>query len=212
MKNDVFNARMKITWRMQWWSNAKMTKRGVRIAYRSEIAEREGKIGRVKPLPSVSHTRDKAYVRWQGPAYAGPSPRTQSLKNRDAYLRTELHTHKYKLCTQAQAHAHRSTNKKSSLTFPSMYHPKSILNVFLPLLMCQVFIYTHPTTKSKHLHNQKHIKTGDQRETWKWEKFEKLTDSTIGMWFPGQYVNVGGSINLTAPLQWVRRNTSEERT
>ena len=40
----------------------------------------------------------------------------------------------------------------------------------------------------------------DQRETWKWEEFEKLTDSAIGMWFSGQYVNEGGSINLTTPL------------
>ena len=163
MKNDVFNARIKITWRMQWWSNAKMTKRGVRIAYRSEIAEREGKIGKVRPLPSVSHTRDKAYVRWQGPAYAGPSPRTQSLKNRDAYLRTELHTHKSRIRMQAWAHTRKRTDKKFPSTISSIYHPQSILNVFLPLLMCQVFIYTHPTTKSKHLHGQKHIKMGDQR-------------------------------------------------
>ena len=53
---------------------------------------------------------------------------------------------------------------------------------------------------------KKHIKTEDKKETWKWEKFEKLTNSTMGMWFFGQYVNDGDSVNLTAPLQLVRRN------
>ena len=32
---------------------AKMTKRGVSIAYRSEIVEKKVKMGRVRPLPSV---------------------------------------------------------------------------------------------------------------------------------------------------------------
>ena len=40
-----------------------MTTRGVRIAYRSEIVEKEVKMSKVRPLPSVSHTRVKAHVR-----------------------------------------------------------------------------------------------------------------------------------------------------
>ena len=52
----------------------------------------------------------------------------------------------------------------------------------------------------------------DQRETWKWEKFETIIDSTIGMWFSIRHVNVDGSINLIAPFQQVRRNASKEST
>lgn len=35
----------------------------------------------------------------------------------------------------------------------------------------------------------------------KWEKVWKLTDSAMGMWFSGWYVNDGGPINLVASLQ-----------
>jgi len=40
----------------------KMTKRGVRIAYRSETIEKEVKMGRVESLPSVPCIRVKAHV------------------------------------------------------------------------------------------------------------------------------------------------------
>ena len=40
-----------------------MTTRGVRIAYRSETVEKEVKMSKVRPLPSVSRTRVKAHVR-----------------------------------------------------------------------------------------------------------------------------------------------------
>ena len=62
-----------------------MIKRGVRIAYRSEIVEKEVKNGRVRPLPSVSRTQVKAHVRKQEPAYASLSPCMQSLKNKVVY-------------------------------------------------------------------------------------------------------------------------------
>ena len=133
MRNDVFNERKKIKRRMQWCLDAKMTKRGFKIAYRSEIVEKEVEMSRVKPLPSVSCTQVKTHVCKQDPAYTGPSPHTQSLKNKPTYTRTELRM-------QAQAHARKSTDKKSPSTFSSIYHPKSFLNMFRPLLMCQVFI------------------------------------------------------------------------
>jgi len=50
-------------------------------------------------LPGVPHTRVKAYARRQDPAYAGPFPHTQSLKNIPAYTRIELRMHEYKLRT-----------------------------------------------------------------------------------------------------------------
>ena len=121
-------------------SDAKMTKRGIRIAYRSETVERKVKMGRVRPLLSTSCTLVKTHVHKQDPAYASPSPRTQSLTNRPAYIRIELRMHKSKLPTQARALAHKSTNRKTPSTFSSIYHPKSILIMFLPLLMCQIFI------------------------------------------------------------------------
>ena len=62
-----------------------MMKSGVRIAYRSETVEREMKMGKVRPLSSVSGTQVKAHIHGQDPVYAGPSPHTQSLKNRPAY-------------------------------------------------------------------------------------------------------------------------------
>ena len=40
----------------------KNDKKGVRIAYRSEGVEKEVKMGRVRPLSSVSRTRVKAHV------------------------------------------------------------------------------------------------------------------------------------------------------
>ena len=40
----------------------KNDKRGVRIAYRSERVEKEVKMGRVRPLPSVSRTQVKAHI------------------------------------------------------------------------------------------------------------------------------------------------------
>ena len=58
-----------------------MTKRVVRIAYRSETVEIEVNVCR------------------QDPIYAGPFPPTQNHKNRHAYARTELRTHESKLCT-----------------------------------------------------------------------------------------------------------------
>ena len=43
------------------------------------------------------------------------------------------------------------------------------------------------------------------------KKNEKLTDSPMGMWFFGRYVNGGGPTNLMAPLQWVRWKASTDR-
>ena len=54
----------------------KMTKRDVRIAYRSETVEIEMKRGRVRPLLSVSRMQVKTHVHKQDPAYAGPLPHT----------------------------------------------------------------------------------------------------------------------------------------
>ena len=53
----------------------KMTKRGVRIAYRSEIVEKEVKMGRVRPLPSVPRMQVKAHICRQDLAYVGQNPR-----------------------------------------------------------------------------------------------------------------------------------------
>ena len=53
-----------------------MTKRDVRIAYRSETVEIEMKRGRVRSLLSVSRMQVKAHVHKQDPAYAGPLPHT----------------------------------------------------------------------------------------------------------------------------------------
>ena len=39
-----------------------MTKRGIRIAYRSGRVERERKMGRVRPLPNISRTQVKAHI------------------------------------------------------------------------------------------------------------------------------------------------------
>ena len=40
----------------------KIAKKGVKIAYRSKIVEKEVEMGRVRPLPSVSRTQVKAYI------------------------------------------------------------------------------------------------------------------------------------------------------
>ena len=116
----------------------KMTKRGVRISYKSETMEKELKFSRVRPLPSASHTWVKAHIRRQDPVYASQNLCMQSLKNRPTYARTKLRMHKYKLNTQARAHIHKSTDRRCPSTFSNIYHPKPILNIFLPLLMCKV--------------------------------------------------------------------------
>ena len=78
-----------------------MMKRCVRITYGSETVEKGVKIGRVGLLPSVSRAQVKADVCREEPAYIGPSPHMQNLKNIPAYARTELRTHECKLHTQA---------------------------------------------------------------------------------------------------------------
>ena len=131
-----------------------------------------------------------SHVRGSKPTYVDRTPRMQSLKNRPTYARTALCKHESKLHTQARAHACRSTNRSSFSTFSSIHHPKSILNMFLPLLRCQVFIWTHPTINPKHLHGQKHIKMKDQRETWKWEKSLKtyrFSHGDVILWLACQW-------------------------
>ena len=107
-----------------------MTKRCVRIVYRSKTDEKEVKMGRVGLLPNVSRTQVKTHIQRQDPVHAGPFPHTQSLKNTPAHARTELHTHEYKIRTQARAHARKNKDRSSSSTFSKMHHPKSILDMF----------------------------------------------------------------------------------
>ena len=65
---------------------------------------------RAELLAGVTYTRVKAHARRQDLAYANPFPHTQKLKNTSVYIRIELCTHEYKLCTQAQAHACKNTD------------------------------------------------------------------------------------------------------
>ena len=117
-----------------------MTKMCVRIAYGSETVEKSVKMGRVGFLPGVSRTQVKAHSHRQDPTYVGQLPCTQNLNNTPTYVRTELHMHEYKLRTQAQTHSYNNTYKSSSSTFSRKHHPKSILDMFLPLLRHQFFI------------------------------------------------------------------------
>ena len=66
MKNDVFDARMKIKRRIQWYSGTKMTKKCVKIAYRSETVEKKKKSENGQSNASARHL-----------TYMGQSPRTQ---------------------------------------------------------------------------------------------------------------------------------------
>ena len=94
-----------------------MTKRGVRIAYGCEMVEKGVKMGRVRLLQGISRTRVKAYTRRQDPAYTGPFPHTQRLKNIPTYARIELCTHEYKLHTQARSRTRKNIDRSSSSTF-----------------------------------------------------------------------------------------------
>ena len=96
--------------------------------------KKEVEMDRARLLLGVSRMRVKAHAHRQDPAYVGPFPHTQKLKNTPAYARTELLTHEYKLHTQAQAHARKNTDRSNSSTFSRRHHPKSILDMFLPLL------------------------------------------------------------------------------
>ena len=58
-------------------------------------------MGRVGPLLDVPCTQVKAHVCRQDHAYAGLFQRTQSLKNKAVYARTELRMRESKLRTQA---------------------------------------------------------------------------------------------------------------
>ena len=51
-------------------SGVKMTKRGVKVAHRSETIEKEVKMIRARPLPGVSRTRVKTHLHRQDPVYA----------------------------------------------------------------------------------------------------------------------------------------------
>ena len=65
---------------MQLYLDAKMTKRCVMMAYRSEIGEKEVKTSLVELLLNVLGTRVKVHVHGQDPVYASPSPHMQNLK------------------------------------------------------------------------------------------------------------------------------------
>ena len=59
------------------------------------------------------------------------------------------------LCMHARC---MNADKMVSSIVSTYLESKLILNMFLPLLGHQVFIWTHPTIETKHLHVQKHIK------------------------------------------------------
>jgi len=76
-------------------SGVKMTKRGVKVAYRCETIEKEVKMIRARPLPGVSRTWVKTHLHKQDPVYARQNPHMQSLKNRAAYTSSSPLTQKH---------------------------------------------------------------------------------------------------------------------
>ena len=128
-------------------------------------------MGRVRPLTSVTHMWVKAYVHRQNPAYTGQNLCTQSPKNRPVYARIDLRTRKCKLRIQARAYARRSTDRKCPFTFSSIYHPKSILNMFLPFLMCQVFFLNPSHNKTQVFTWPKPHQNGRSKRNMKMRKF-----------------------------------------
>ena len=144
------------------------------------------------------------------PTYVDRTLCTQAITYVHRTSRIDLHMHKSKLRTQAQAYAQAQIESvlRHFQAYIIQINPKHVLT----LSNVSVFHLNLSHNKDQAFTWPKHIKTEDQRETWKWEKVEKLTNSAIGMWFFGRYVNEGDSINLTALLQRVRRNAMEERT
>ena len=65
-------------------------KMGVRIAYRSETIEKEVKIGRVRPLLSVSRMRVKARICRQDPAFTWPKTHQNKRSKRNLKMRKSL--------------------------------------------------------------------------------------------------------------------------
>ena len=66
---------------------------------------------------------------------------------------------------------------------------------------------TQAFTWPKTYQNERSMRNLKMRKVWKTYRL------VIRMWFFGRYVNEGGgSINLTTPLQQVRKNASEKRT
>ena len=88
---------------------------------------------------SCIHRILHAYVGWNLHAY--------KLKNRYTHARTSLHTHESRLrmqekvCTRRPESVHTRTNIEGcSSIFSKLSQQKLNLNMFLPLLKCQVFI------------------------------------------------------------------------
>ena len=98
-------------------------------------------------LPGAMRAQEGSCVRKKLHAYVGWNLHVYKLKNRYMHARTSLRTHKYRLSTQEHvcackpepAHARMNTEGCSS-TFSKFSQSKLNLNMFLPLLKCQVFI------------------------------------------------------------------------
>ena len=162
-----FDARVKIKRMIQWYLEAKLTKRCVRIAYGNETVEKWVKMGKVGLLPGISRTQVKAHARRHDPANASPSPHTQNLKNIPVYERTELRTHECKLHRPKPTHARTQTevvlrhfqgsitqNQSQTCSYPS----QDVRFSSKPIPQQNPSIYTAKNTCKL------------KRETWKWEK------------------------------------------
>ena len=98
-------------------------------------------------LPSTMHRQERPYVHRILYTYAERILLMHKLKNRYTHARTSLRIHEYRLHAQEHVYARRpepahiGTNIEGcSLTFTKFSQPKLNLNMFLPLLKCQVFI------------------------------------------------------------------------
>ena len=91
--------------------NKKKKKKGVKIAYISETVEKKKvKMDKVRPLPGISRTWDKAHVHRWDLTYASHNRCTHNLKNKPAHTRTDLHTHEFNyVCRPEYTHAKAQT-------------------------------------------------------------------------------------------------------
>ena len=157
-----------------------MTKRCVRIAYGSEMGEKGVKMGKARLLPGVSRTWVKGNTRRQNPTYMSISTYTEPQEHTCVRKNRVVYTWIPAAYVGPSPHM-QEEDKSSSLTFSKRHHPKSILDMFLPFLRHQVFIYTYFTTKPKQSHSWKNTLKPKIREKLE-NEIKKMKNLHIHPW------------------------------
>ena len=134
-----------VTWDIQL--SEKIVKDDVKIANRWKICEKGAQMFKLGFLLGTMRTQERPCVCKIHHVYAEKILWMHKLKNKYTNARIDLCSHESRLRTWEQVYAHkpefahaRTSTEGCSSTFSNFSQPKLNLDIFLPLLECQVFI------------------------------------------------------------------------